>query len=211
MSKSSAKLKTSVKAAENTAKTAVRAGKSPAKTTPSRRGKKPAIIETPVRAKSGFVPHVTRPTPEEEIIIGERRELVLDLRKKSASIRQIAKILKTRGFEHCSVATVHADLEAELAERDKRRLKKTDSLVTLELEKIDNWEFSISPYLEQAGVYPEIKIAVVNSLIRVQNQRDKFENLTKAQKADNDWKSALAQFLEIDPEEIPDDCVSAEA
>lgn len=185
--------------APESAASAQTAPKKAAAKKPSRRKKPNEKRE----AKTKSAAHRTRPTPEEEIVIGERRELVVDLRKKGASIRQIAKLLKQRGFEHHSIGTVYADLEAELAERAKRRLKKTDSLAALELEKIDNWEFAISTMLEKEGVYPEIKIAVVNSLIRVQNQRDKFERITKPVEIKINASEALAKLLGKRPEDFP--------
>lgn len=172
--------------------------------------KKPSRKKKPARSKKETAAFITRPTPEEEIVIGERRELVVDLRKKGASIRQIAKLLKQRGFEHHSIGTVHADLEAELAERAKRRLNKTDSLAALELEKLDNWEFAISPLLEQAGVYPEVKIAVVRALALVQNQRDKFERITKPVEIKINASEALAKLLGRKPEDFPSNVDSSD-
>ena len=89
-----------------------------------------------------------------------------------------------------------------------RLVAQDDLLVDLELEKLDSWEFALSPLLDRdLSVYNAIdaKVSLVNTLIRLQNQRDRFLNLSKREQADNNWKNALAQFAGINPEDLPDD------
>lgn len=143
-------------------------------------------------------PHATRPTPKEKIEIGERRELVIDLSAAGCSIRQISKHLKQKGFRHFSPATVFADLEAELEARRQVRLKKTDLLVELELVKIDDWELTVSPSFKTTR---DVNIGYF--LVTLQNQRDKYLNISKKQKSEIKANEALAKLLGVSVEEIP--------
>ena len=60
-------------------------------------------------------PHATRPTPEEELIIAERRSLVWDLYKSGLTFRQISEILKKKNIQGNSVGQVHADVQFSLS------------------------------------------------------------------------------------------------
>lgn len=151
--------------------------------------------------------HVTRPTPEEELIIKQRQTLVSDLRRAGATIRQISEHLKNKGFEHCSPATVFADLETNLTDINALRLTSTELLVTQELDKIDDWEFTVYSDFKNASrkVSIDERIKIGNFLVALQNQRDKFLAISKTQKSDNNAKDALAALLGRSPEELPDD------
>lgn len=183
---------------------------SPAANKPKTAGKASIKAQNPKKTrqtKPRGSAHVTRPTPEEEIAIADRRDLVLALSRKGTSVRQISRHLKDKGFEHCSPTTVHADLEFMLEDRARHRVTKTELLVEAELDKIDNWEFSISPLLErELSLYNNVdaKISVVNALIRLQNQRDRFLRISKPQKIELSVDEMLARLLELDVEELPD-------
>ncbi len=170
----------------------------------------PAISKTerksPSKRKAAQKPprnsKAKRPTPEEKLKILERRILVTDLRRSGASIRQIAKHLD------CSTGTVFSDLEAGLALLDETLVKNTELLAAAELDRIDDWEFTIYPKFKGTkGYTPTIEELdrLLGKLIALQNQRDKYLRVTKPKEIKLTTKAELARALGLDEEELPDD------
>ena len=60
-------------------------------------------------------PHVTRPTPEEEIQIIDRQDLVWELHIAGYTVRKISEHLKSKNIENASVGTVYNDIQHMLS------------------------------------------------------------------------------------------------
>ena len=150
---------------------------------------------------------VTRPTAAEELVIKERQALVSDLRRTGATIRQISVHLKQKGFKNASPATVFADLEANLADIDAVRLKNTELLVTQELDKIDDWEFSFYADFKNGGKTLTIdeRLRIGNFFVTLQNQRDRLLRISKPQEIRILTDADFAKALGISQEQLPDD------
>lgn len=156
-------------------------------------------------------PHATRPTSEDKVRIGKRRDLVVDLTTKGLSIRKISTHLKSKGFDEASPTTVFTDLQTELEESASRRSDKIEILRENELNKLDNWEFDLNLQLNKLQTHPELvaasgeRVKIYNTLIRIQNQRDRFSCISKAQKSEDNAREALAKLLGVSVDELPDD------
>lgn len=158
-----------------------------------------------VKPKKSKKAHATRPTEAEIIEIQERRELILNLRKSGASIRQISDHLKQKGIEHHSPATVHSDLQAELRELRERNRSLIEDIVELELERLDSLQFCLWAATIRKG-----DTFGVYAILAIMDRRADYLGLKKPRKIEIDTRTALAKLIGADPEELPNDGAAKE-
>lgn len=167
--------------------------------------KTPTKPKKPVKKKRKS--YVTRPSTAELIKIEERRNLVVDLSKTGLSIRQISIHLKAKGYEKVSPATICEDLTTALQQLADARVKNTELLVEMELNKLDDWEFQLNLDLKQPkpSLSPlDDKLNIIYALLKVQDRRDRFLTLSKREKSKINAREALAKLAGIPIEQIPD-------
>lgn len=154
--------------------------------------------------------HVTRPTKAEQLKISQRRELVGALAETGLSIRLMSKHLISQGFKEASPATVHSDLAEELKESAGRRVQNADHLAELEIRKVDKWEYQLNMLIQKLNegeIYSkdiiEDKVKIIMALHKNQNQRDRFQQISKREKSKTSAREALAKLMGVDPEQLP--------
>ncbi len=166
----------------------------------------PSKEKLPSKSKrTGKVRH-NRPNLAEQAKIGERRALVLDLAKTGLSFRQISAHLISKGYK-ASPTTISDDLNAVLKELAEVRVQKTELLVEMELEKLDDWEFQLNLELKsnKPSLHPlEDKINTIVTLLKVQDRRDRFLTLSKREKSKIDTREALAKLIGVPTERLPE-------
>lgn len=191
----------------------------PAKEKPSRKTRSARVQRRP---------HVTRPTPEEELAILERREYVLSLRKAKVSFRQIAAACEAKGYKGSSPASVFADyqymlnlqyedealtaqhyVQEEINVLDdvhqtfytdmKRRLRNDDGYIEYEDSKG-------RPRRRRATTVDpdDLRIKAASIVITCVRERAKLRNLYKAPTVKINVDDELAKLLGISTEELPD-------
>jgi hypothetical protein len=147
-----------------------------------------------------------RDTSAEHLKILERQNLVLDLTIGGASRRQISAHLKSKGYD-ASVGTVQTDLVNALEELHETKLLKTHHWVELEINRINQMWFAVWTTFIQPPVLMDVyqRIAIGYLLIALQNKRDKYLGLSKAQKIkiEVDPRDLLAKLTGKKPENFP--------
>lgn len=139
---------------------------------------------------------------DEGIKIGDRRALVLEYRRMGASIRQISTLIKDRGYKEYSPATIHEDLKVELDAARATRLEKAEHLIEMELAKLEDYELHIYPLFKKQYT-AEDTARLLDSLLKLQNQRDKFLSISKREKSKVNAREALAKLMGVDPDRLP--------
>lgn len=173
-------------------------------------------------------PKITRPTPKEEAEILQRRNLVFDLRKAGASIRQISDLLKSKGIKGASVGQVQADWSYMLSLQYEEQRLTVEEYIEYEIGVIDDVQFSFYAEMKKrpeaaddivSGEEESVKkrrfrggafdreptrreaAEIVLSCVR---ERARLRNLYKPPKVKLDIDQELAKLLGVRPEELPD-------
>lgn len=111
------------------------------------------------------------------ILISERREQAINLRRAGLSLRDIAKRLSV------DVATIHEDIKVMMAEAIKENVNNADQLRAMELERLDRMLLNISgqlaPVMAADGktVLKPASLNAVNTALRISEQRSKLLGL----------------------------------
>lgn len=172
-------------------KSPVKAKQKPAKAGPE----VPPGKKTPAKGKRNS--HATRPTAAEKAKILERQTLTYHLRKHY-SVRKVVEHLKSKGIE-TSVGTVQRDWEATLKMRREELEHNVTDWITLELDSLQDAQAQVEIRIRKFGKAEDVK-----ALIAIQQQRDRYLNLSKAQQSENNVRSNLAALLGVPVEELPD-------
>lgn len=166
------------------------------------------------RASSKRKPHHTRPTPDEEDLTEERRDLVWELYKMKYTVREISKHLesiKTADGKQkfpCSVGTVSEDLQK--IRQLRQLIKATDIAQEIddEIAILDEIHRSYYPILKRksnnSNYSNEAKNDAAHFILMASDRRCKLKNLYKPLKIVIEDDRDFAAQLGIEPEDLPD-------
>ena len=165
---------------------------------------------------------------ESDLIIKKNR--ILDLRVRGATIRQISIRLTEDGLTGVSKSNVQKLLRAALDDAISDNKMSATQLLQLELEKLDRQELAIFPNLLQIADLDRQQLSrIANSRGTAKTVADSFQRLgsdhvekysrayervlklrvqllgmAKPQKVDVDFRGRLAKLTGLSPEDLPD-------
>ncbi len=162
---------------------------------------KPAPVPRKKRERKA---HATRPTPEEEVKINERRFLVWDLYKAGASYRAISEHLKAKGEKHHSVGTVHSDLQFCLnLQHNELELDVKDHIEN-EVAVLRDVRLNFFPVMKDPKMPYDIRLNAGTMVINTVKEIARLRNLYKPLKMMLSPDDELAKILGISPDQLPD-------
>jgi hypothetical protein len=153
-------------------------------------------------------PHQTRPTPEEEIAIMDRRYFIWDLYKAGVSFRQIQEHLKSKGYEGTSLGTIHADLQIVLNMQHEDLGLSVKQHIENEVAIINDVHTPFYTILKRNGsntTYIEQTEIAGKMVLQARDRIIKLRNLHKPPKVELNVDEELARLIGISVEELPED------
>ena len=137
-----------------------------------------------------------------ELGIEEKKNLILDMRERGASIRDISKHFQDNGIKGSALATIHKHLVNALEDMLTHRRMKVKHVVQLELNKIDRVESAHFRRLLTSVDADSIE-KLSRAMERVWRRRDALLGLHKPLKVQIDPRETLAKLLGTKPEDLP--------
>lgn len=160
--------------------------------------------------KTGRQPFVTRPTPDEEQMIHDRRNLVWELHIKAKfSVRQIADHLKNKGFETASVGTVQNDIDYMRTLRHEGQVTMVNEIILDELDVINDVHQTWYPVFKRpffgGGLFrDEAKKDATDVILQCSDRRVRLLVPNKHILELNDPDKLLAQLTGVPVDQLPD-------
>ena len=153
----------------------------------------------PISRNARRKPHARRPTAKEALRIAQRQELVVDLYNSGATFRQIAIHLKEKGIDKgASKTTVHRDFVACLDRTVDATDLSTKQLRKVAVERLDKLFFTFNTKAVQ-----EKDVQAGHLVLKVERERDRYLNISKAQQSEIQANQLLADLLGIDVNQLP--------
>ncbi len=139
------------------------------------------------------------PNYKYQIKIAERQDLARRLYEGGRTFVEISDHLKKLGYK-ASVGTVFDDVKDSIKCQIKSFDLSADELLRIELGTLQSLQ---ATFFLEAKQHKDADAAKL--VLQIMDRRDRYLNISKAQKADIDSKSALAKLFGVDPEDLPDD------